>query len=106
MVSGHQACTFEIGMDIFQQNTKVQSARRSVQLLVSFPNCHFRNLSGYFVNRFEIGHGFVPKYRFQICTLAVLDRFEICHFWSNTPLQIADLSPPDCLIFLQQIPDL
>ena len=32
----------------FQQNTKVQSARRAEQLLVSFPNCHFRNRYGYF----------------------------------------------------------
>jgi len=44
-------------------------------------------------NRFEIGHGFVPKYRFQICTLAVLDRFVICHFWSNTPYRLQICHP-------------
>ena len=60
MVSGHQACTFGICQDIFQQNTKVQSARRSVQLLVSFPNCHFRNLSGYFQQIWNLSW-FCPK---------------------------------------------
>jgi len=112
MVSGHQACTFGICPDIFQQNTKVQSARRSVQLLVSFPNCHFRNLSGYFSTDLEsvmvlsqstdfksvlwpfwtdlksVTFGATHPYRLQICHPQIVsyffNRFQICRgFWGG-----------------------
>jgi len=70
-----------------------------------FPTVIFEIGTDIFSTDLELVKVWSQSTDFKLVLWAVFDQFEIGHFWSNTPQPIADWSPPDCLIFFQQIPD-